>query len=101
VDLQLVHVFCPSIAGERFYLRTLLTIVKGAKDWKIEDFMVEFTYKPPVLLEVSWRMMVNGSVLQRLETCMTVATSLSLSFLLCHNNPSRPAVLWDNHKASY
>jgi len=91
-------------AGECFYLRTLLTIVKGAKEWKdLRTFNgVEYpTYKATCfargLLED------DGEWDQCLQEAGDMQTGGQLRSLfasiLCHNNPSQPAVLWDHHKA--
>ncbi|OBZ78054.1 hypothetical protein A0H81_02325 [Grifola frondosa] len=57
-----MHFVHPS-AGEKFYLRLLLTVVKGAKSW--EDLALWMTWyiphtRQPVLRRVYWRMMESG-----------------------------------------
>ena len=90
-------------AGERFYLRLLLTIVKGAKSWTdLRTFnQVEYpTYKAACLAygllddDGEWNQcleeageMKTGSQLRRL---------FAVILLNCH--PVSPEVLWANHK---
>jgi PIF1-like helicase/Helitron helicase-like domain at N-terminus len=91
-------------AGERFYLRMLLTIIKGATDWKdlrTYNGVEHPTYKAACfargLLED------DGEWDQCMQEAGDMQTGSQLRSLfasiLRHNNPSQPAALWDHHKA--
>src|SRR5713101_6951206 len=91
-------------AGEHFYLRMLLTIIRGAKDWvdlRIFNGVEYPTYKATCfargLLEDDgeWDqcLMEAGQMQTGSQLCSLFASILSF------NNPSQPAVLWDHHKA--
>lgn len=97
-----MHFVHPS-AGERFYLRTLLTVVKGAKnfdDIKTFDGIVHPTYKAACLArglledDGEWNLclteageMQTGSQLRSL-----------FAHILLHCQPAEPSVLWAQHK---
>jgi hypothetical protein len=90
-------------SGERFYLRTLLTIVKGAKDWddlKRFDGILYPTYKAACLAR--GLLEDDGEWNQCLDEAgqMQTGTQLRTLFavILLHCNPTEPAVLWDRHK---
>jgi len=72
-DVIQEDVLCPPLCWERFYLRMLLTTVKGPESWEhLRTFNGEIhpITKRPVWLTVYWRMMGSGnSVCKRLATC--------------------------------
>ena len=90
-------------AGERFYLRTLLTIIKGAKTWndlKTVDGILHPTYKAACLAlglledDGEWNLCLQeaGQMQTGGQLCLLFAT------ILLHCLPAEPAVLWNNHK---
>src|SRR6202453_2341635 len=90
-------------AGERFYLRTLLTIIKGAKSWddlKTVDGILHPTYKAACLTlslledDGEWNVCLQeaGQMQTGGQLRLLIAT------ILLHCLPAEPAVLWNNHK---
>jgi hypothetical protein len=92
-------------AGERFYLRMLLTIVKGAKSWaglRTIDNIPHPTYKAACLAlglledDGEW------------DQCLNEAGQIQLggqlrqlfAIILLNCQPAMPLILWDNHKAN-
>ena len=97
-----MHFVHPS-AGERFYLRTLLTVVKGATDWddlKRFNGVLHPTYKAACLAR--GLLEDDGEWNQCLEEAGEMQTGHQLctlfAVILLHCNPTEPAVLWDHHK---
>ena len=90
-------------AGERFYLRLLLTIVKGAKSWKdlrIYNGVEYPTYKATCL--AYGLLKDDGEWDQCLQEAGDMKTGNQLrrlfAIILLHCYPTSPEVLWENHK---
>ena len=92
-------------SGERFYLRTLLTIVKGAKDWddlKRFNGVLHPTYKAACLArglledDGEWNQCLQEA--GQMQTGGQLRTLFAVLLLHCH--PTEPAVLWDHHKVN-
>ena len=90
-------------SGERFYLRLLLTVVKGAKEWKdLRMFNgVEYpTYKEACRA----RGMLEDD--GEWDQCLLEAGELQTGYqlralfacILLHCQPTQPEILWQNHR---
>ena len=95
--------FVSPTAGERFYLRTLLTTVKGPKSWE-ELRSFDGTLYPSFHAACLARGLLENDDEWRqclLEASLThVGESLRrlFSLILRHCHPSQPHVLWDQFK---
>jgi hypothetical protein len=96
-----MHFVHPS-AGERFYLQTLLTITKGAKNYddiRTFDDTVHPTYKAACLAH---GLQNDGEWNQCLTEASEMQTGSQLrslfAHILLHCQPAEPDVLWQQHR---
>jgi hypothetical protein len=90
-------------SGERFYLRTLLTMVKGAKDWddlRTFNGIIHPTYKAVCLAR--GLLEDDGEWDHCLREAGVIQTGSQLRILfttiLMNCNPTSPEVLWNHHR---
>jgi DNA replication protein DnaC len=95
--------FVSPTAGERFYLRTLLTTVKGVTSWedlRTYDGVVHPTFHATCLArgllenDDEWRQCLEEASLTHVGECLRRLFSL----LLRHCQPSQPDVLWNQFR---
>ena len=97
--------YVPPTAGERFYLRTLLTVVKGPVSWddlksfngKLHDsFYAACLARGLLENDEEWRLCLQQASLTHVGQQLRQLFSL----ILRHCNPSQPRSLWDEFKGN-